>query len=238
MNRQFDIITTVDHWLYRNDGVTTTQLVSSLDAEAGLYGYNAAILHNGTSHDEEGNGNLWLMTARYAVAASLYGVPMVYMSQPLGVPYKVDFQNSWQNIKSFWDSANPAALTMYRRINDARHSSPALRGANRWFLTRQNGGGFNENIFAVARWSGDDVVLAFVNLRDQAVSPDLFAVPGTVPLDGSAGVRYQAFNLVADDPNAPLWPQPRTAADIRSNGVYVAFGFPNETQYLRLRKVP
>lgn len=238
MNRQFDIITTVDHWLYRNDGVTTTQLVSSLDAEAGLYGYNAAILHNGTSHDEEGNGNLWLMTARYAVAASVYGVPMVYMSQPLGIPYKVDFQNSWQNIKSFWDSANPAALAMYRRINQAREASPALRGTNRWFLTRQTGGGFNENVFAVARWEGDDVVLAFVNLRDQGVSPDVFAVPAAVPLDGSPGVRYQAFNLVADNPNAPLWPQPRTAADIRANGVFVAFGFPNETQYLRLRKVP
>jgi glycosidase len=238
MNRQFDIITTVDHELYRKDDVTTTQLVSSLEAEASLFGYNAAILHNGTSHDEKSNGNLWLMTARYAVAASLYGVPMVYMSQPLGVPDKVDFRYSWQNIKSFWDGANPAALTMYRRINDARQGSPALRGTDRWFLTRRNGGGFNENVFAVARWSGEDVVLAFVNLRDQGVSPDVFAVPGGVPLDGSPGVRYQAFNLVADNPNSPLWPQPRTAADIYANGVYVAFGFPNETQYLRLRKVP
>lgn len=35
------------------------------------------------------------MAARYAVAAASYGVPMVYMGQPLGVPYKVDFQNSW-----------------------------------------------------------------------------------------------------------------------------------------------
>jgi hypothetical protein len=238
MNRQFDIITTVDHGLYRKQGITTTQLVSSLEAEANLYGYNAAILHNGTSHDEDGEGNVWLMTARYAVAAAAYGVPMVYMSQPIGVPRKVDFRNSWENIKVFWDSANPGVLTMYRRINDARQGSPALRGTNRWFLTRQSGGGFNENVFSMARWSGSDVVLAFVNLRDQGVSPDVFAVPGAVPLDGSPGVRYQAFNLVADNPNAPLWPQPRTAADIYANGVYVAFGFPNEIQYLSLRKAP
>jgi hypothetical protein len=238
MNRQFDIITTVDHWLYRNDGVTMSQLVASLEAEARLYGYNAAILHNGTSHDEEGNGNVWLMTARYAVASAVYGVPMVYMSQPLGVPYKVDFQNSWQNIKSYWDGANPAALAMYRRINAARQGSEALRGTQRYFLNRRDGGGFNENVFSVARWSGSDVVLAFVNLRDHGVSPDVFAVPNAVPLDTGAGVRYQAYNLVADDPNAPLWPQPRTAADIYSNGIYVAFSLPNETQYLSLRKVP
>ena len=49
------------------------------------------------------------MTARYAVASAVYGVPMVYMSQPLGVPYKVDFQNSWQNIKSI-PSRGPLVL--------------------------------------------------------------------------------------------------------------------------------
>ena len=83
------------------------------------YGYNAAILHNGTSHDEEGNANAWLMLARYAVAAASHGVPMVYMSQPLGVPYKVDFQNSWQDLKWFWDRANPQVFGLYGRINGA-----------------------------------------------------------------------------------------------------------------------
>jgi len=34
------------------------------------------------------------MMARYAVAAASHGVPMAYMGQPLGVPYKVDFQNT------------------------------------------------------------------------------------------------------------------------------------------------
>ncbi len=237
-NRHFDIVTTVDHHLYRLDDVTMGQLRDSLEGEAGLYGYNASILHNGTSHDEQGNGNVWLMVARYAVAAANYGVPMVYMGQPLGIPYKVDFQNSWQNIKSFWDNANPAVFTMYRRINTARAGSAALRSTNRWFLSKQGGGGFNNDIFSAARWSGDDVVLVFVNLRDAVVGPEVFAIPDAVPLDGGPGVRYQAVNLLADDPNAPLWPTPRTAADIKANGVFVGFNFANESQYLHLRKVP
>jgi glycosidase len=237
-NRHFDIVTTVDHYLYRIDDVTMSQLRDSLEGEAGLYGYNAAVLHNGTSHDEQGNGNVWLMVARYAVAAANHGVPMVYMGQPLGIPYKVDFQNSWQNIKGFWDNANPAVFTMYRRINDARAGSAALRSTNRWFLAKQGGGGFNNDIFSVARWLGDEVVLVFVNLRDAVVGPEVFAIPDAVPLDGNPAVRYQAVNLLADDPNAPLWPTPRTAADIKANGVFVGFNFANESQYLQLRKVP
>ncbi len=237
-NRHFDIVTTVDHYLYRINDVTMDQLRGSLEGEAGLYGYNAAVLHNGTSHDEQGNGKVWLMVARYAVAAANHGVPMVYMGQPLGIPYKVDFQNSWQNIKSFWDNADPAVFAMYRRINNARAGSGALRSTNRWFLNKQSGGGFNNDIFSVARWEGDDVVLVFVNLRDAVVGPETFAIPDAVPLDGNAGVRYQAVNLLADDPNAPLWPEPRTAADIKANGVFVGFNFANETQYLQLRQVP
>ncbi|MFA5352854.1 MAG: hypothetical protein WC291_01360 [Thermodesulfovibrionales bacterium] len=237
VNRHFDLITTVDHWLYRKNDVTMSQLVGSLESEAGLYGYNAAIMHNGTSHDEEGNGNCWLMLARYAVASSMYGVPMAYMGQPLCVPQKVDFQQSWQDLKQYWDSANSHVYTVYRRINKARDDNAALRSTNRYFLSKQYGGGFNENIFSAARWEGTNLLLVFVNLRDQPLGPEIFGIPGAVPLDKSPGVTYQAYNLVADDPNAPLWPQPRTAADIYQNGVYVKFNFPNETQYLRLKKI-
>jgi glycosidase len=237
VNRQFDIVTTVDHHLYRDNAVSMSQLRGSLEAEAALYGYNAAVMHNGTSHDEQGNGNVWLMTARYAVAAALHGVPMVYMSQPLGVAHKVNFESTWENIKAFWDDANPHVFTIYKRINQARADQPALRSTNRWFLDRR-GGGFNESIFSIARWQGSDVVLVFVNLRDHVVGPEAYSIPEQVPLDRSSGVRYQAFNLVGDDPNAALWPSPRTADEIYGDGVYVGFSVPNETQYLVLRKVP
>jgi hypothetical protein len=234
VNRNFDLITTVDHWLYRNNGVTMSQLAGSLEGEGQLYGYNSAVLHNGTSHDEEGNGNAWLMMARYAVASAGHGVPMVYMGQPLGVPQKVDFQNTWQDIKWFWDRANPEIDGMYGRINEARRIHPALRSTSRYFLTRQYGGGFNENIFSVARWDGDDVVLAFVNLREGVVGPETYSIPGAVPLE--AGASYKVVNLVASDPNQPLWPSARSGADIFRDGVHVRFNFPNEVQYLHLKK--
>lgn len=237
VNRHFDLITTVDHWLYRNNGLTMSQMVNSLEGEANLYGYNAAVLHNGTSHDEEGNSNVWLMTARYAVASALYGVPMVYMTQPLGVQHKVDFQNSWQDIKHYWDTSNQHVFTVYNRINNVRKDNKALRSTNRYFLNKKYSGGFNENIFSIARWTEDNIVLVFVNLRDYITGPETYTIPDAVPLDKNSPVTYQAYNLIADDPNAPLWPQPRTAADIYQNGVYVKFNFPNDIQYIKLKKV-
>ncbi|HET6518475.1 MAG TPA: alpha-amylase family glycosyl hydrolase [Geminicoccaceae bacterium] len=236
-HRHFDLVTTVYHGLYRDDGVRTSDLVATLERETNIYGYNAATMHNGTSHDEGGNGNVWLMVARYAVAASLHGVPMVFMGQPLGVPHRIDFQTSWQDIKHYWDHANPGVFTLYRRINDARANHEALRSTNRYFLPARATGRFNDDVFSVARWAGDDVVLVFVNLRDNFIAPDVFAVPSDVPLDDDPRVRYQAYNLLADDPDAPLWPEARTAADIYQNGVHVRFGLPNEAQYIRLRPV-
>lgn len=236
-NRQFDVLTTLHHGRFRDTGVNTADLNATFESEANLYGYNAAIMHNGTSHDEVGNANPWLMVARYAVAAASHGVPMVFMSQPLGVAHKVNFETAWTDLRPFWDNANPGVFAMYRRINLARDNHPALRGTARYFLQRRSGGGMNQDIFAVARWSGDDQVLVFVNLRERGVAPDVFEIPAALPLDRRPGVRYQVFNLVADDPDQPLWPQPRSADEIYRDGVFVRFNLPNEVQYLQLRKV-
>jgi glycosidase len=235
--RHFDVLTTVDHWLYRNSSVTMNQLAGSLEQEANIYGYNAPVLHNGTSHDEDGNANAWLMAARYAIAAALPGAPMVYMGQPLGVGPKVDFQNSWQNLADYWSRDNAKVFEMYRRINTARSQNAGLRSIKRYFLARQQGGGFNDAIFSVARWQDDNVLLVFVNLRDQQIGPETFAVPREIPLNTDPGARYQVRNLVADDPSAALWPNSRTAEDLFSNGIQVQLGVPNEVQYLKLERV-
>ncbi|XCN72567.1 MAG: alpha-amylase family glycosyl hydrolase [Candidatus Electrothrix aestuarii] len=232
-NRLFDVITTVDHYLYRSDTTSMSVLAASLEKEAGMFGYNAAVLHNGTSHDEQGNGNPWLMAARYAVTTASYGVPMVFMSQPLGIPYKIDFQSSWQNIKEWWDKENPKLVAFYKRLNEVRAAHPALRSTKRIFLRKKNGTGFNDDIFSVARWDENEVILVFINLRNHMVNAETFVVPPNLPLHG----QYQAVNLVADDPDAPLWPQPQSADALRENGIFVQFRYPNEVQYLALRKV-
>jgi hypothetical protein len=238
LNRVLDILTTKDHYLYRKNDVRMSDLVASLEGEAGLFGSRALIMHNGTSHDEQGNSNKWAMTARYAVTASLYGAPMVFMGQPLGLAYKMAFREQWANMYDAWtqpDSERSPVAAMYKKINDARSSSAALTGQSRYFL-RQTNGYFYEEIFSVARWVGDgdvdSAVLVFVNLDTSGAHSAAFAVPRAIRLSG----EYQACNLVADDPAAHLWPDYRSAEDIYASGVYVGFSYPNEVQYLRLVK--
>ncbi len=195
-------------------------------------------MHNGTSHDEEGNPDRWVMTARYAVAASLFGAPMVFMGQPLGQAAKQAFRDRWENLYQRWSEPDPnrdAVARMYKRINQARDSSRELIGPNRYFLGTRDGG-FRARIFSVARWIDagdvDSVVLVFVNLHPSGGDAATFVVPDIIRLSGN----YQAVNLVGDDPGAHLWPSPRSASDIYRNDVYVQFSLPNEVQFLRLTR--
>ena len=239
LNKVFDVLTTKDHYLYRKSDVTMPQLFDSLEAEARLFGGDSLIMHNGTSHDEEGNPDRWAMTARYAVAAALYGAPMVFMGQPLGEGGKMAFRERWDSMYQRWNQPDPDrahVAAMYKRINLARDWSPELSQRTRYFLNL-TGGGFHDRIFAVARWvdagAADSLVLTFVNLNAAGGAAATFAVPPSIRLSGN----YQAVNMVADDPGATLWPAQRSAQDIYANGIYVSFALPNEVQYLRLIEV-
>lgn len=239
LNKVFDLLTTKDHYLYRKSDVTMSELTGSLEAESRLFGAQSLVMHNGTSHDEDGNPDRWVMTARYAVAAALRGVPMVFMGQPLGQDSKLAFRERWENLYQRWtapDATRDSVATMYRRINRARAQSPELSGDNRYFLSQLTGG-FHERIFSVARWISagisDSIVLVFVNLNAADGVAATFSLPPTLRLSGD----YQAVNLVADDADAPLWPHARSADDLRAAGVFVSFSMPNEVQYLRLVQV-
>ncbi len=236
MNRVFDVMTTVDHTLYRSSELTMTQIQASLETEASLYGYNAALMHNGTSHDEDGNPNQWLMVARYAVAAAVGGVPMVYMGQPLGAPYRINFETAWVDMTALWDNDDPAVNAMYGRINSVRAGYPALSGTGRYFLQKRAGGGVNDDIFAVARFAPyEHRLLVFVNLRDHAVGSETYAFPAEIPTYPE--YLFQATNLVADDPALPLWPMARLPSELAASGVPVTLNLPNEVQYLWLKVI-
>ncbi len=144
------------------------------------------------------------------------------------------------NVSRIRSDSQSSARTVMDFQGDCRERLLSIRpaAADALAVIARGAQALNENIFAVARWPGDDVVLAFVNLRDQAVGPDLFAVPGGVPLDCSAGVRHQAFKLVADNPDAPLWPQPRTAADLRANGALLRSFFPTRRSICGCARCP
>jgi len=235
VNRHFDVITSVDHYLYRNDSVTMSQLYGSQESEAAIYGYNAPLMHNGTSHDEDGNGNKWLMAARYAVSASAYGVPMAFMGQPLGVPHKINFQTAWADMQSYWNGADSAVADMYKKINIAREQNAALKGDKRYYLSKKSNGQFNQDVFSLARWSGSgssaNIVLAFVNLRNWNVGSDTFAIPGAVPIDSSK--TYQCYNLTGN-PTQPLWGSGVSGANLLNNGIWVGFNYANEIQFLKI----
>ena len=240
LNKVMDLLTTVWHGKFRDSAVTMGELFDILEGEARLFGPDAVILHNGTSHDEVGNPDKWAMVARYAVAAAAYGAPMVYMSQPLGFSDKLDFQYEFTNLYDAWtrpDPERPPVANMYRRINAARESSPELRAPARYFLN-QRGGGFHGRIFSIARWiddgTTDSVVLAFVNLDVTSAHAATFDIPSAIRLSGS----YNIVNLVADSPASPLWSTSRSASDIFANGIHVRFSYPNEVQYLRLVVAP
>ena len=239
LNKVFDVLTTKDHHLYRADDLTMSQLFGSLEAEARTFGADAVIMHNGTSHDEQGNPDMWAMVARYAIAAAVHGAPMVFMGQPLGLAAKQSFRQSWGEMYREWtqdDERRTPVAQMYRRINAARAAEAALSSPLRYFLHRK-GGGFDERIFAVARWAapddGDSVMLVFVNLSTTASRAAIFDIPQDVRLHG----RYQVRNLVSDNPETVLWPAARSASDIHEQGIEVLFSYPNEVQYLKLVRV-
>jgi Alpha amylase, catalytic domain len=236
LNKVFDLLTTKDHSLYRKSDVRMRELFDSLETEARLFGGDALVMHNGTSHDEQGNPDKWVMVARYAVAAAVPGAPMVFMGQPLGLADKLPFRESWASLYEEWTRPDPerdGVAEMYRRINAARDTTPALTGPSRYFLNLASSG-FHDQIFSVARWVDDGgvaaVVLVFVNLSPVSTPAAVFAMPRSIRLVGD----YQAYNMVAQNPSAPLWPAHRSAEDLYASGVYVSFSYPNEVQYLRL----
>lgn len=236
LNRVFDVLTTKDHHLYRQEEVRMSDLFASLEQESNLFGGEALIMHNGTSHDEGGNADKWAMAARYAVTAAMYGCPMVFMGQPLGLADKLPFRDSWANMYRAWSDEIPgreAVGRMYLRINQARETTAELREPKRYFLNL-SGGGFHEEIFSVARWRDegetDAVTLVFVNLNVRYGNTGNFAIPRTIRLSGN----YQVRNLVADDPHRQLWGAPRSNGNIYENGILVVFTLPNEVQYLKL----
>jgi hypothetical protein len=239
LNKVFDVLTTLWHGKFRDNDLTMGDLFGIFEGEASLFGGQAVVMHNATSHDESGNPNKWAMVARYAVGAAAYGASMVFMGQPLGLANKLDFQSQWTNLYDAWvrdDPERAPVAEMYRRINRARADNAELRGAARYFLNLMSGG-FHGRIFSIARWasaaSTDSVLLVFVNLNPWGTEAGNFAIPRSIRLNG----KYQAHNLVADNPTAPLWNVARDANDIYDQGVYVLFHYPNEVQFIRLQSV-
>lgn len=167
----------------------------------------------------------------------------------------------WNHMSSIWNSRTAddwKLQAFYGRINKARIAAPALQSQNVYFLNQKiAGGGYASGMFAVGKVknigatvgsAGQSVVFAFGNnnYRANSTVAAMFDLNATVP-GGSAnyfgierGHKYNVKDLLADNPNAFVWPADRTGADLIDNGLYV--GLPNtapasgsyQAQYLQL----
>ncbi|MEM7391939.1 MAG: hypothetical protein AAF492_06280, partial [Verrucomicrobiota bacterium] len=181
---------------------------------------NVVLLNNLTSHDETfPTDNPYRMLYAYAEVAAMDGIPMIFYGQEAGarndfttypgVPngdhnwdkYELNFGKSIPNFKRYnhmrnvWDNEDAFLRGVYSRINRAKLGSAALKSQQNYFLGQLGGGGFDERIFAVARFeepgisaATQDVVFVFVN-NDHVSNPTV-AQTYDVDVDLSPGVNW------------------------------------------------
>jgi hypothetical protein len=167
----------------------------------------------------------------------------------------------YNNMASIWNNRTAdewRLQTFYGRVNKARLAAPALQSQNVYFLSKlQQGGGYDDKIFAVGKVItpgqsagavGQSVVFAFAN-NNYRVNANVAALYDlNAKITGTElnyfgidrGSSYNVRDLLADNPNAFVWPSARTGADLLDNGLYV--GLPNsapatgsyQAQYLQL----
>ena len=223
-NRHFDVLNENIVFPLKTAG-NATQMRQIFEDRRTAYG-QGLVLTNTTSHDEENYANIFHPLLRHYAVNAMDGAPLVFMGQELGVTRTSGFTfyetNFGKNIASFkkFNAMQPAWLNRtanafgekflfdaFASVSQARLGSPALRGSNRWFLSRA-AGGTREEIWAVAKYEQpnaspnfQDVVLAFSNLRTETAQSETFNVnvtQGGGNLFGiKAGRTYNVRNIAA-----------------------------------------
>jgi len=236
------------------------------------------ILLNLTSHDEIYPSNdWWRVLYAFAELGAIDGVPMLFYGQEAGAQndastyagtdagnnfakYETNFGKSIPNFKrynhmtSVWDNVSGDAaplLATYQRIGRARRSSPALQSQEEYFLNKKVGGGYDENIFAVAKLeepgvsaSTQDVVFVFVNNNYQGSTDRWQDYSLDADYNGKnwfgieAGKNYNLVDLISTNPTAHVWGTDQEGAALIAAGITVGLtATPYEgkqAQYLKL----
>lgn len=230
----------------------------------------------------------WSLLYAYAINTAMDGVPMIFYGQEMGAQnnieeygartdygisannnfalYETNFGKSIPNFKRYnhmtnvWSEAEwkDSLMATYARLNMARLNSPALRSQQNYFLADSAIGGWNDDIFAVAKFqvpgvsaAEQDVVFALINnnfREDDArfANFDLSAEvsPGVNWFGIQPTHQYNVVDLASEDPTQTLWDdidgvRGISGADLIANGLWVGFR-PDDTftggqaQYLRL----
>jgi Alpha amylase, catalytic domain len=184
-NRHFDVLN--EQIVFQLAAATTAGNYRAIFEERRRAYGEGLVLLNSTSHDEANYTDPFEALVRFCVNGSIDGVPMIFFGQELGISgssfgfsrYELNFGKRIPHFKKF-NSLAPAwadesfvldqLYPVYQAVATARHSSPALRSANRFFLDLV-GGSTHPRMFAVAKFEtrngsprSNDVVFAFANL--------------------------------------------------------------------------
>lgn len=255
-NRHFDLLNESIVFKFTQDHIDETSEFKQAYEDRRTAYEGGGILLNVTSHDEVMPENdPWMTASRHGCNAMIDGLPMVFYGQERGIvpatdivggvnqgfelfelnfgKYIVHFKQ-W-NKATFWE--NPPAFSTgldqwYGRVNWARLNSPALRSANRTFLSRKSGGGDNAKILAAAKYgtygvgptNGNDVVLAFALILDAShtAASETYDLQGPWAALGLDPAKYyNVRNLASSAASQYLWPAPKTGQELYDNGIWV-----------------
>lgn len=197
------------------------------------------------THDNErlidGTGfTRWTGAGFWGVGATTRSTPMILMGQEFGEPWGVGFRRS-DYLRSRFEGTeqyNPdgeALRELYHAMItsrlDQRNRALYSSEQNSAFLRTADGGGVDQRIFAMARWSGDgNVVFVFHNLWAQDVAQSYRLSPELADaLWIRSGRSYRLVDLITGEPAGGC----RSAAELTED-FYVEMDAATGMQWLRL----
>jgi hypothetical protein len=199
-------------------------------------------LLNLSSHDEERFlehfGNDYQAATRLGCLIQLLGGPSMdvagdHFLERNKLPFK---SNRDVPAMKFLDDTRRNIAETYGRVGRARKALPELQDDNRAFLQPKLGGPDND-LLALSRFTDEKsdrgISFVFSNLSNTQQRENAFALDNGVKSRLDPNKRYNVKNLLADDPNAWLWPQSMTGRELMDRGIFVKLG-PYHTQVLKL----
>ncbi len=252
------------YYNYPGANSTTYPTWSAFDTRRNAYDV-CPLLLNLTTHDELlPHDQQWRSLYAYAELSGMDGAPLLFYGQEAGMQndagtytnrgidalnnfarYEKNFgkaipnfkrynsmSNIWNNLNSGWKTP---LLNAYQRINDARGRSPALRSHQNYFLSKQGGGGYDADIFAVTKVvlpgvsvASQEVVFVFVNnnyqanaSRSQTFSLNATADNGQNWFGIVSSHNYNIVDLASTNPSAFIWGSDKPGSNLVANGIYV-----------------
>ena len=269
-----------DYYNYAGATPQTYLTWQNLDNRRNAYD-TCPLLLNLTTHDELlPQDDQWRVFYAYSELGGMDGVPMIFYGQEAGsqndaatytnhsvsaqnnmARYELNFGKAIPNFKRYncmtniWSGLNSGwktpLLNAYQRVNGARSASLALQSRQNYFLGKQSGGGYDSNIFAVAKFiapgvsvASQEVVFVFANNNYQGSTNRAQTYSLSASYNGKnwfgiqSNHNYNVMDLASPTPSNLIWGTDRSGTDLIANGIYVGLnGTPyagQQVQYLKL----